>query len=151
MLAPKQWLGASIGELYALLLCIRHSQQHVRYVPFSFSQRLSSPDVAECHTFHNLHDGQLQLSKPVVFVRHAQHHFYVVAFDYQNSRSVTFGRIFDGSVPSVGPDEWEQWNGPQLWTSIAMLHGFIDISMPVVTEAVNWKQVSGTLDRHRCV
>lgn len=140
-MAPRQWLGASIGEIYAFALSIRTRDRLVRYVPFDFSQSIREPEEAERHTFHNMYDGDLNPSLPVVFIRHAQQHFYVVAFDYPNRRSVTFGRIIDGTRPIVGEDRWEEWDGPWLWNSIASLHGMTELLAPLVYEAVNWKQV----------
>ncbi|KAG8916492.1 hypothetical protein FRC01_003117 [Tulasnella sp. 417] len=98
------------------------------------------PEQAEIEAFQALFEGQINSNTPSAVVRHTGNHYFVVVFDHQACRTVTFGQSIGGDDPGVIQDDWELWGGPHLWDKVAALHGWDPTPRPVVHEAINWKQ-----------
>ncbi len=141
-LAPLTWLGGYVVELYALKLYNTSDRKRVRYIPLDYSQLLREPDMQEKTAFQEIYGGVPDRATPVVMVKHASSHYYVVAFDYLHGRSVTYGRQINKRSLEHHGDKWEEWGGDTLWDLVASLHGWDNIQPPRIRQAVNWKQVS---------
>ncbi|KAG2029292.1 hypothetical protein BDR03DRAFT_840144, partial [Suillus americanus] len=64
---------------------------------------------------------------PVGFIVHHAQHFFVVIFDYQRRNVHVLGRDISVSalqVECVDQHSWSDWNGPEYWRRIAVLHGW---------------------------
>ncbi|KAG2095750.1 hypothetical protein BD769DRAFT_1369744 [Suillus cothurnatus] len=96
---------------------------------------------------HFVTEGQCPMI-PVGFIVHCINHFFAVIFDYNRRTAHVLGRfISDAGIAAAAaggqknPNDWNSWDGPRRWSSIAILHGWgAGDSDDVRIIATNWIQ-----------
>lgn len=141
-IAPREWLGGCIMELYSLSIYLKSRTKRVRYIPQAFTQKYNMPDAEEIAAFQNIFNNDLDPTTPLAIIKHIGSHYFVVVLDYTNRRSVTYGRLIGDASQGIVVDDWETWGGPFLWSLLASFHGWEPGNGPVIQQAVNWTQVS---------
>ncbi|KAG1837859.1 hypothetical protein DFJ58DRAFT_734148 [Suillus subalutaceus] len=129
------WLDSQVANYYlAHAWYDRLGRVKVRFVDMFAAGGTTQWTDEELELFRMDHfvpsDGPCPMI-PVGFVVHCINHFFVVIFDYHRRTAHVLGRFMstEGIAVATGggkkdPNDWNAWNGPQRWESIATLHGW---------------------------
>ncbi|KAG1793366.1 uncharacterized protein HD556DRAFT_1238096 [Suillus plorans] len=88
------------------------------------------PNLDEIQTFQQRHFMSSSLEHPaaqVGFILTTSQHYCVVIFDYCKQRAHILGRhtIISDTAPGISlQSNWEEWQGPEYWKRVAMLHNW---------------------------
>ena len=148
-LHPGRWLAGSVIGLYLSHHWLTvYATSHMYYMDMEYTTNPNLPTEEEVVDYHRRNPltpehGDAFDHRPVVFVVHSHQHYFVVVFDYQNSRTFMFGSSISVSGIVVGAEHWLDWNGPLLWTAVAQYYGWpVPDVDGVHVMALRWLQVS---------
>jgi hypothetical protein len=129
-LGSKEWLEATVADFYLTHVWYEMTDRsRMRYVDLHTSMvpHIAEEELALFRRNNFLPREGICPVVPVGFIVHHAHHFFVVIFDYQQRTAHIMGRHISFTtlqVEGVDPHSWSDWNGPEYWRRIAVLHGW---------------------------
>ncbi|KAG2335724.1 hypothetical protein BDR05DRAFT_953867, partial [Suillus weaverae] len=134
-LLVNTWLDSQVANYYlAHAWYDRLGRSKVRFVDmFAAAGTATEWTDDELKFFrldHFVTEGQCPMV-PVGFIVHCINHFFAVIFDYNRRTAHVLGRFIsvEGITAAAeggqnNPNDWNSWDGPRRWGSIAVLHGW---------------------------
>lgn len=140
-LCPEYWMDLSVIDVFlAHHYTTPNKEYQSTYLLSNFIYNEEPPTEDEINLVSSLYTVY-EKARPIVFIRHAHQHFFVVIFDYLQFSCLVYGRHFTDITQAVIHDAWTEWNGPALWTKVSMLLGLGQPETALNINAIQWNQV----------